>query len=102
NRHPAHFGDPTGHMRGVFLNSEVPFDNGVSVYAFGGLSRRENTSFASWRPRADSTNVRAISPDGFQPQINPHIADATITGGVKGSDAGWNCALSDTWGKNQI
>ena len=104
NRHPSRFGDPAAHERGIFLNSELPLDNGLTVYAFGGVSRRESWSYASWRRSGDSanTNVRAIYPDGYQPRIDPHIFDASITGGVKGDMAGWKWDLSDTWGRNTI
>lgn len=102
NIHRSHFGDPVAHERGFFLNTELPLQDGLTAYAFGGLSRRESQSFASWRRPADSTNVRSIYPDGFQPRINPHINDASITGGVKGDASGWKWDLSDTWGRNTI
>ena len=102
NRSKVIFGDPVAHERGFFLNSELPLSNGLLAYAFGGMSRRESRSFASWRRPADSTDVRAIYPDGFQPQINPHVGDASLTGGVKGDLGGWKWDFSDTWGRNQI
>jgi iron complex outermembrane receptor protein len=102
NRSQVIFGDPVNHERGFFLNSEAPLSNGVTFYAFGGMSRRESFSFASWRRAADSTDVRAIYPDGFQPQINPHIIDVDLTAGIKGTVGGWKWDLSDTWGKNTI
>jgi iron complex outermembrane receptor protein len=101
NRSQVIFGDPVSHERGFFLNSELPLGDGLTAYAFGGLSRRESQSFASWRRPADSTNVRAIYPDGFQPQINPHIGDASLTAGVKGG-GNWKWDISDTWGRNTI
>jgi iron complex outermembrane receptor protein len=102
NRHQAKFGDPVLHERGVFLNSEIPVDKSTTAYAFGGLSRREGRSFASWRRPADSTNVRAIYPDGFQPQINPHVIDGSLTAGLKGNAGGWKWDVSDTHGFNTI
>ena len=102
NIHKFVSGDPVAHERGVFLNTEYPLANGATVYAFGGLGRRESRSFASWRRAADNTNVRAIYPDGFQPQINPHVIDASLTGGVKGDANGWKWDVSDTWGRNTI
>ncbi len=101
NRSQVIFGDPVSHERGFFVNSELPLSGGLTAYAFGGLSRRESQSFASWRRPADSTDVRAIYPDGFQPQINPHIGDASLTAGVKGG-GNWKWDISDTWGRNTI
>jgi len=102
NRNRVVFGDPEDHERGFFVNSEFPLQGGLDFYFFGGASGRETVSFASWRRSADSTNVRAIYPDGFQPSINPHIFDTSLTGGVKGEAAGWKWDLSETWGLNSL
>ena len=83
NRNQVVFGDPTDHERGFFVNSEFPAQNDLDFYFFGGASGRETVSFASWRRAADSTDVRAIYPNGFQPSINPHIFDTSLTGGVR-------------------
>jgi len=100
--HDSRFGDPVSHSRGLFFNAELPLGGGIDFYAFGGVNTRHSFSYASWRRPADSTNVRAIYPNGFQPQINPHVQDASLTAGLSGVLAGWKWDLSETYGQNNL
>ncbi len=102
NHHDSIFGDPVSHSRGLFVNSEIPFGDGLTFYLFGGVNDRHSISFASWRRPADSTDVRAIYPNGFQPQINPHDQDHSITAGVNGTVGTWKWDLSETYGDNNL
>ena len=102
NRRSVVFGDPVSHSRGLFFNLEFPGADGWTFYANGGLNHRLSYSFASWRRAADTTDVRAIYPNGFQPEINPHVSDYDFTGGVKGTVAGWAVDLSETYGNNGL
>jgi len=101
-RHDAIFGDPVDHERGVFLNADLPLDNGLDVYVFGGVNDRHSISFASWRQPAADTNVRAIYPNGFQPRINPHVLDESFTAGIDGTTEGSKWDLSETYGRNNL
>ena len=102
NSHDSVFGDPVAHSRGLFLNMELPSYNGWTVYANGGGNHRLSYSYASWRRPADSTNVRAIYPNGFQPEINPHTTDYNFTVGVKGTVAGFGVDVSETYGSSLL
>ncbi len=100
--HDSKFGDPVTHSKGLFENLEIPIFSGVTFYLNGGLNNRDSFSFASWRRPADSTNVRAIYPNGFQPSINTHSFDADVTAGLKGEISGWKWDLSETYGQNDL
>jgi len=102
NRHDSIFGDPVSHDYGVFFNASLPLQNGIEVYAFGGASQREASSFATWRRPADNNTVRAIYPNGFQPRLHPEVDDKTFVGGAKGKAGAWNWDLSQAWGRNTI
>ncbi len=58
------------------------------------------------RRPADSTNVRAIYPNGFQPQINPHVTGrltSPMASRAKPRMVGtWKWDLSETYGLNNL
>ena len=103
NRNQVIFGDPISHSRGIFANFEMPVTSNLTFYANGGANHRLSYSYASWRRAADATDVRAIYPNGFQPQINPHVTDYDLTTGIKGSIGdGWNFDLSQVMGASIV
>lgn len=101
-RRDSVFGDPESHERGVSYNVSFPTARGIELYSFALLSDKTATSFATWRRPADNTDVRAIYPDGFQPQINPRVEDLSFTGGARGKVSDWTWDLSETWGENTV
>ncbi len=87
---------------GVSFNSELPLDNGVTVYAFGGFMRRIVDTPLSWRLPRDNTNVRAIYPDGYAPVDEARVSDLQATAGVKGRWGAWDWDLSQAWGSSKV
>ncbi len=83
-----------------FLNATKTFGNDVSLYAFGGLSRRKGEAAGFFRRAGDARTVRTLWPDGFLPLIKSTIVDRSIAAGVKGSSAGWRWDLSSAYGYN--
>lgn len=94
-------GDALVNEYGGFLNAAAPMmDNGMQVYGFLGVTRREGESAANWRlPNGDNT-VRGIFPDGFLPFILSTIDDLAGTVGVRGNAAGWAWDASGSYGRN--
>ena len=102
NRRDAEQGDGTSKERGILLNADTKFANGVEGYAFGGFTRRDGRSAANFRRALDSNNIRSIYPNGFLPFIEAKIVDASATGGVKGKAGDWNYDVSQSWGENEL
>jgi iron complex outermembrane receptor protein len=90
------------------IEQTVLFFNGhkqvgaVEFYAFGGWDLSDATSNASFRRPAQPENVRAIYPDGFLPYVDTKSINASASGGLRGTAAGWGWDLSTTWGRNEV
>jgi iron complex outermembrane receptor protein len=95
-------GDSYNHDMSGWLNTGTTLSNGIELYAFGGASHRFGDAFAFWRRPQDATNVRAIYPDGFVPEEQPTILDASGFGGLKGRAVGWDYDLSTGYGRDQF
>lgn len=98
NRRDNIQGDPRSQEGGLFLNSEIPLDNDLSGYAFGGYTYRNSLSAANFRRPADNNNIRAIFPNGFLPKIHAKIYDGSLSAGVDGNASEWKWGLSETYG----
>jgi outer membrane receptor protein involved in Fe transport len=72
----------------------------VSVYGFGGITRREGEAAGFFRRAQDDRTVRAIHPDGFLPMIGTEIWDGSGPAGARGSLLGWGWDLSAVYGRN--
>jgi iron complex outermembrane recepter protein len=51
-------------------------------------------------PSAVRSNVLAVYPNGFLPNINSDVTDISAAVGIRGKIAGFNVDLSNTYGKN--
>ena len=103
NRGQVIFGDPTSYSRGLFGNFEKKISDSLSFYASGGVNHRLSYSFASWRRADDTTDIVALYPNGFQPQINPHVTDYDFSAGFKGTlGDGWNFDVSQVFGSSLV
>lgn len=85
-----------------FVNSEVPLDNGIRLYGFGGYSRRDGMAAGFFRRSLDDRNVRSRYPNGFLPLITSDIVDASGSIGARGSinDLRWD--LGAVYGGNSF
>lgn len=85
---------------GAFMNTALPFSNGMELYAFGGYSKREGIAAGFFRRAFDDRTVRAFYPNGFLPLISSDIADASLSAGVRGVLSGWAWDLGGVYGQN--
>ncbi|MCK5412213.1 MAG: TonB-dependent receptor plug domain-containing protein, partial [Gemmatimonadetes bacterium] len=84
-----------------FFNMVVPISESAEVYSFGGITHRKGRATGFYRlPNSEARVVSEIFPNGFLPQINPDIDDASIAAGVRGSRGGWDLDGSIAFGTN--
>ena len=93
-------GDADTRDWGAFLNTSLPFGNGMEFYSFGGYSKREGLAAGFFRRAFDDRTVRAFYPNGFLPLISSDIADASLAAGVRGVLSGWAWDLGGVYGQN--
>ncbi len=90
---------------GVMLNADIPLANDFSLYAFGGYNIKQGNAAGFYRypnavPASARTNVFAVYPNGFLPEITSDVTDASLAVGVRGKLGAWNADLSNTFGQN--
>ena len=95
-------GDSYNHDVQGFINAGTTLANGIQLYGFGGASHRFGDAFGFWRRPQDANNVRAIYPNGFLPEEQPTIIDASGFVGGKGRALGWDYDLSTGYGRDQF
>lgn len=114
-------GDGSLEGGGGFLNMELPFSGNTRFYAFGGLNYKASDAYAftrnfSARPDRFPTDangnlifvpsimVTTADPDTFfNPHIQTHILDGSLSAGVKGVTGGdWDWDVSNTLGYNNF
>lgn len=94
-------GDALVNEFGGFFNGAMPrMANGMQVYGFLGVGRREGESAANWRLPNGNNTVRSIFPNGFLPFILSTIDDAAGTVGIRGTARSWDWDLSGSYGRN--
>ncbi len=101
-RNNAWYGDAALKEGGALYNTAFTFGNGVQVYSFGGMTRRQSTAFGFPRRPSERVVVRALYPNGFLPQIWGLSTDGSGAAGVKGTVAGWNWDVSGNYGGNRF
>lgn len=82
-------GDADATDKYFWLNGGVPIGP-VELYWFGGVSKRDGSSYGFFRPAADNRTVPALYPNGFLPNIVTTVKDASLAVGLRG-------ALGDKW-----
>ncbi|WP_084420028.1 TonB-dependent receptor plug domain-containing protein [Henriciella litoralis] len=85
-----------------FFNSGYELDNGMELYAFGGVQDREGESPGFYRRASDSRNIPSIYPEGFLPVIGGDVLDTSLGGGVRGTVSGWDYDVSGVYGSNEL
>lgn len=96
------YGSGASKRYNVFVNAESSIGL-ATLYGFGSYGWREDHGFGNLRqPSADQT-VRALFPDGFQPQLEVESRDVSATVGVKwGTDSVGEFDLSGSYGRNRV
>jgi iron complex outermembrane receptor protein len=95
-------GDPETQDILGFVNAALPLANGLYVYGFGGMSKRDGLAAGFWRRSLDDRTVRDIYGNGFLPLIGSDIFDGSAALGVKGNARGWAWDLSGIYGANSF
>ena len=89
----------------VMLNVEYAISSNFTAYAFGGYNNKKGNAAGFYRypngiPGAVRSNVLAVYPNGFLPNINSDVTDISAAVGIRGKIGGFNVDLSNTYGKN--
>ncbi|MGB3545806.1 MAG: TonB-dependent receptor plug domain-containing protein, partial [Saprospiraceae bacterium] len=87
---------------GVMLNMSLPVAAAAEVYAFGGLNYRRGNAAGFYRLPNQERTVTAIYPNGFLPEINSNINDASLGAGIRGTYEKWEVDFSNVYGKNSF
>ncbi len=86
----------------LWMNGELPLGGG-ELYWFGGLSRREGSSFGFFRSAGDDRTVPALYPNGFLPNIVTTVDDASLAVGYRAPlGDNWDMDLSINHGRNDF
>ena len=91
----------TKNLQGV-INGALALKNGGEFYFFSILSNRVGNSTGFYRMPYQSSNIPAIYPNGFLPEITSNINDISLGTGLKGKMGTWNYDLSNTFGQNSF
>lgn len=96
----------------AFYNFAYPVSEKGEIYLFGGLSKKNGEATGVFRyPGGYSsgtnagkygTNVLALYPNGFLPQIHSDITDFSTAVGFRTKFAEWNFDISNTYGVNKF
>ncbi|GAA4735212.1 TonB-dependent receptor [Flavisolibacter ginsenosidimutans] len=94
----------------LFYNFALPVGKNGEVYAFGGYSKKDGNSAGLYRYPSSvvlasnagkyASNVFAMYPNGFLPNINTKIADFSTAVGYRTKIKGWNFDISNSFGQN--
>ena len=91
----------TKNLQGV-INGGLALKNGGEFYFFSILSNRVGNSTGFYRMPYQNSNIPAIYPKGFLPEITSNINDISLGTGLKGKVGTWNYDLSNTYGQNSF
>ncbi len=102
NRTNFRIGDADSDQQTVYYNAGIPIGDRAEFYSFGGVSIRDNNSAGFYRrPNQYARAVLDVYPDGFLPEINTDVNDASFAGGVRwNTRQGWEFDLSVNHGRN--
>ncbi len=92
----------------VFYNFGYPIGVNGELYAFGGYSNKKGEATGVFRypsgipgnARTYASNVFAIYPNGFLPEIHSDIVDFSSAVGFRTKFNQWNFDISNTYGRN--
>nr|WP_295106512.1 TonB-dependent receptor [uncultured Caulobacter sp.] len=88
-------GDPQSTDIQAAANAELPLKGGATMFGYLTLGRRESEMSPLFRA---PTVFPAFYPNGFLPIVNLDLKDLGANIGVRGTLAGWNWELTDTFG----
>jgi len=97
-------GDGAYHMTLLALNSSFALGGDTEFYAFGTWGKKDANSYENYRlpNKVSHTSQPGITtypfPFGFDPLEAIRETDYNITGGLKGTAAGWNWDVASSYG----
>ena len=91
----------TSNIQGI-INGAVKTKGSSEFYFFSILGKRNGNSTGFYRMPYQSTNIPAIYPKGFLPEISSTIGDISAGTGLKGKLGTWNYDLSNVYGQNSF
>lgn len=98
-----HIGDGDTQNLYAWFNAGYNLGGSTELYAFGGVSQRENESFGFFRGRNHPRTIEALYPDGFLPQLNVETDDQSIAVGIRGDvNVDWLWDASVVHGSNEF
>lgn len=96
-------GDGESENTNLWFNSELPFGEGLTAYAFGTYNHRESNGAAYFRYPDSSSTVSAIYPNGYRPETTGTNQDISLNAGTRGILAkDWNFDASLSFGENSF
>jgi len=104
NRHVGSGGSADIDSKSFALNGEVGINRDVRLYSFLTYADRYSQAAGVWRRPQEDTNVRAIFPDGYAPELGTTSKDFAAALGVRFGDVDLDGAfdLSVNFGQNDI
>ncbi|MEP6700948.1 MAG: TonB-dependent receptor, partial [Bacteroidota bacterium] len=108
-----HIGNSEMKGGNVFYNFGYPLSNKTELYLFGGYGKKNGTAAGFYRypdgatsivsgAKIYASNVLALYPNGFLPQINSDLTDFSIATGIRTKFNKWNFDISNTFGINKF
>lgn len=86
----------------LWMNGALGIGSG-ELYWFGGVSKREGSSYGFFRGPLDNRTVPELYPDGFLPNILTTVEDTSLVVGYRGQLGGtWGWDMSLAHGRNQF
>ncbi|MBZ4036214.1 TonB-dependent receptor [Flavobacterium sp. 17A] len=86
----------------AYYNAKYPLTENTSLYSFGGISYRNGQSYAFNRLPNGSGTFTQVYENGFLPEIESKILDASAAVGVTTELFGFDTDLSSTLGTNSF
>ncbi|MEP6713308.1 MAG: TonB-dependent receptor [Ferruginibacter sp.] len=113
NSFDLHIGNSKMRGGNIFYNFGYPLSDKTELYLFGGYGKKNGTSAGFYRYPDGATsiksgatiyasNVLALYPNGFLPQINSDLLDFSTAIGLRTKINGWNFDVSNTFGINKF
>ena len=87
---------------GIMYNFKLPVAAATEVYSFGGLNYRRGNAAGFYRLPNQNRTVIDIYPNGFLPEINSNISDASVGLGIVSVYNKWEVDFSNVYGQNSF
>ena len=102
NQRVMSIGNAASTNAAAFINAELPINQYVTLYGFGGVNYRLGESYGFYRFPYQRRRQSGIFPLGFSPKIKADIFDRSLTLGVKSKNLPWQIDFSNTVGGNRF